>query len=224
MSPRRRARRSTVVLVVAVVLLVVGTWVAYFSPLLVVREVAVAGQRSVTTDEVVAAAAVPMGSPLARQDVQAIAQRATRIPAVRAASVTRRWPGTLLVTVTERSGLLAVKQGDGFVLVDGEGVAYDREASLPKNAIRADVDPDDQNLLREVGRVAGALPAELAGQVKDLSATGPDQITLRLRSGVDVVWGSAEDSPLKAQIVAALLEQKPQQTIDVSSPNAPAVK
>ena len=80
MSTRRRARvgRSTVVLLVAVVLLAAGTWVAYFSPLLVVREVAVAGQRSVTAEEVVAAAAVPVGAPLARQAVQAIAERTPR--------------------------------------------------------------------------------------------------------------------------------------------------
>lgn len=221
---RARVRRSTVILLVAVLLLAAGTWAAYFSPLLVVREVAVAGQRSVTAEEVVAAAAVPLGEPLARQDVQAIAERATRIPAVRAAAVTRRWPGTLLVTVTERSGVLAVKQADGYVLVDVDGVAYDRAASRPEGAILAEVDPGDQGLLREVGLVAGALPAELAADVKGLRATGPDLITLRLRSGVDVVWGSAADSPLKARIVLALLEQKPRQTINVSSPNSPAVK
>lgn len=222
-SGRARVRRSTVLLLVAVALLAVGTWVAYFSPLLVVREVAVAGQRTVTAEEVVAAAAVPMGAPLARQDVQAIAERTTRIPAVRAAAVTRRWPGTLLVTVSERSGVLAVEQADGFLLVDGEGIAYDREASPPKGAIRAEVDPGDQTLLREVGRVAAGLPPEFAADVKGLTATGPDQITLRLRSGVEVVWGSANDSPLKALIVAALIKQQPQKTIDVSSPNNPAV-
>ena len=52
MSTRRRARvrRSTVLLLVAVVLVAAGGWTAYFSPLLVVREVAVAGQRSVAAD------------------------------------------------------------------------------------------------------------------------------------------------------------------------------
>ena len=224
-TPRRpRVRRSPALLLVAVVLLGAGAWVAYFSPLLVVREVAVAGQRAVSAEEVVAAAAVPMGAPLARQDVQAIAERTTRIPAVRAASVSRRWPGTLLVTVTERSGVLAVEKGDGFLLVDGEGVVYARQASLPKGAIRAEVDAADQGLLREVGRVADALPADLAGEVKGLRAKGPDLITLRLKSRVEVVWGSAEDSPLKAQIVLALLEQKPQKTLDVSSPNSPALR
>lgn len=220
----RRPHRSTVVLLVAVVLLAVGTYVAYFSPLLVVREVAVAGQRTVTTDEVIAAAAVPMGEPLARQDVSGIAQRATGIPAVRAATVTRQWPGTVLVTVTERQGVLAVRQGGRFVLVDGDGVAFGSVPSAPKGAVETDVPPESWSLLKEVGVVAAALPPELAREVKLVSAASPDRISLRLAAGTTVRWGSSADSPLKAQIVTALLKQKPRTSIDVSSPNTPATK
>ena len=225
MSRSRRPHRSTVVLLVAVLLLGIGTYVAYFSPLLVVREVAVAGQRSVKADEVVAAAAVPMGTPLARQDVQGIAQRATRIPAVQAASVTRQWPSTLLVTVTERQAVFAVRQGGDFLMVDGSGVAFDRVASAPRGSVQVEADPADRALLVDVGTVAAALPTELVREVRLLSAAGRERISLRLRSGLTVNWGSAADSPLKAQIVTALLEQdKPRATIDVSSPNNPAVR
>lgn len=220
----RRPRRSTVALLVAVVLLAVGTYVAYFSPLLVVREVVVAGQRLTTADEVITAAAVPMGEPLARQDVAAIAERTVQIPAVREATVTRRWPGTLLVTVSERQGVLAVRRAGGFVLVDGSGVAFGEVPTAPQGAVQTDVDPQDWSLLREVGVVAAALPAELVREVRLVSAAGPDRITLRLASGLTVNWGSSADSPLKAQLVAALLKQQPARTIDVSSPNTPAVK
>jgi cell division protein FtsQ len=224
-SRPRRLRRSTVVLLVAVLLLAVGTYVAYFSPLLVVREVAVAGQRSVKADDVIMAAAVPMGTPLARQDVQGIAERATRIPAVQAASVTREWPSTLLVTVTERQAVFAVRQGGDFLMVDGSGVAFDRVASAPRGAVQVEADPADQALMVDVGTVTGALPPELAREVRLLTAAGRERISLRLRSGVTVNWGSAADSPLKAQIVTALLkDDKPRATIDVSSPNNPAVR
>ena len=224
MSAVRRPHRSTVVLLVAVLLLAVGTWVAYFSPLLVVRQVAVTGQRSVAVDEVVAAAAVPMGTPLARQDVQGIAERATRIPAVEAASVTRRWPSTLLVTVTERRAVLAVRQGSGFLLVDAAGFPFERVPSAPRGIVRAEADPADPTLLRDVGAVGGALPDQLGRQVRLLTAASRDHISLELRSGVTVNWGSAADSPLKAQIVTALLQGKPRATIDVSSPNNPATR
>jgi cell division protein FtsQ len=223
-SAVRRPHRSTVVLLVAVLLLAVGTWVAYFSPLLVVREVAVAGQRSVRADEVIAAAAVPMGTPLARQDVQGIAERATRVPAVEAASVTRQWPATLLVTVTEREAVLAVRQGGEFLLVDAAGFAFDRVPSAPRDVVQAQADPADHALLRDVGTVAGALPDKLRRQVRLLTAASRDHITLGLRSGVTVNWGSAADSPLKVQIVTALLKGEPRASIDVSSPNNPATR
>jgi cell division protein FtsQ len=213
-----------VVLAVAVLLLAVGTYVAYFSPLLVVREVAVAGQRAVKVDDVIAAAAVPMGTPLARQDVQGIAERATRIPAVQAASVTRQWPSTLLVTVTERQARLAVKQSGAFLLVDASGIGFDRVASVPPGVVQAEADPTDQALLADLGTVSGTLPDDLGRRVRLLTATGRERITLQLRSGITVNWGSAADSPLKAQIVTALLKDKPSKTIDVSSPNNPAVR
>lgn len=220
-----RPHRATVVLLVAVLLLAVGTWVAYFSPLLVVRKVAVAGERQVKADEVVAAAAVPMGTPLARQDVQAIAERTTRIPAVQAASVTRQWPSTLVVTVTERQGVVAVRQGGDFLLVDATGVVFDRVSSAPRGAVQAQADPTNRQLLVDVGTVAGALSAGLGSEVTRLTAARPDRISLKLRSGVLVNWGNATDSPLKAQIVTALLkDDKPGRTIDVSSPNNPAIR
>ncbi|HZA72511.1 MAG TPA: FtsQ-type POTRA domain-containing protein [Propionibacteriaceae bacterium] len=221
----RRPHRATVVLLVAVLLLAVGTWVAYFSPLLVVREVAVAGERQVKADEVIAAAAVPMGTPLARQDVQGIAERATRVPAVQAASVTRQWPSTLVVTVTERQAVLVVRQGADFLLVDATGVAFDRVPSAPAGAVQAEADPTNRQLLADVGMVAGALSGGLGREVTRLTAASPDRISLELRSGVLVNWGNAADSPLKAQIVTALLkDDKPRKTIDVSSPNNPAVR
>lgn len=223
MSRRRRPRRSTVVLLVAVLLLAVGAWVAYFSPLLVVREVAVAGQRQVSADAVRAAATVPIGTPLARQDVQGIAERVTRIPAVQAAAVTRDWPNTLAVRVTERTAVLAVRQPDDFMLVDASGAAFDRSPAVPKDAIEAEVNSGDAALLREVGVVAAALPEELRRTVTGLTAPNADRISLRLKSGITVSWGSADDSPLKAQIVLELMKTKPKKSIDVSSPNNPAV-
>ena len=42
-----------------------------------------------------------------------------------------------------------------------------------------------------------------------------------LKSGVRVNWGSSADSPLKADIVIALLKRKPTASIDVSSPHNP---
>ena len=196
----------------------------YFSPLLVVRQVTVSGHQQLRSDQVVAAAQVPMGTPLARQDVAAIARRATTLPAVQAASVSRRWPDTITVTVTERRALLAVRQPGGFALVDPEGVAFAESASLPDGVVLARGEP---------GR-SGAAATGGYGRGRPVRRSGPPGLggrrdrrradQLKLKSGVTVNWGSATDSALKAEIVTALLEGGRAASIDVSSPHNPAAR
>ena len=225
MSTARRPRRwLAAFLLLAVALLGGAVWLVYFSPLLVVRSVAVSGHQQLRSEQIVAAAQVPMGSPLARQDLEAIARRATTLPAVQAASVSRTWPDTITVTVTERRPLIAVRQPGGFALVDPDGVAFAESGSLPEGVLLAEVNPADRPLLQQVGLVAAALSDGLDGQVSALAATHADRISLKLESGVKVNWGSAADSALKADIVAALLQSRRAGSIDVSSPHNPATR
>jgi cell division protein FtsQ len=223
-TTRRSSRRLVAVLLLGVALLGGAIWLVYFSPLLVVRHVAVTGHQQLPSEQVVAAAQVPMGTPLARQDVEAIARRTTTLPAVQAASVTRTWPDTITVTVTERRPLLAVRKPGGFALVDPEGVAFAESASVPDGVVLAEVNPTDRPLLQQVGTVAVALSGSLGRQVSVLAATDAQRISLKLKSGVTVNWGSATDSALKAEIVAALLKSGRAASIDVSSPHNPAAR
>ncbi|HEV2928507.1 MAG TPA: FtsQ-type POTRA domain-containing protein, partial [Propionibacteriaceae bacterium] len=178
MSRARRPRRRLVVLLLLSVVVLLGgaAWLAYFSPLLVVRQVAVSGQQQLRADQILAAAQVPMGTPLALQDVDAIARRATTLPAVRAASVSRTWPDTITVTVTERRPVLAVRQASGFALVDPEGVAFAESGSMPGGVTLAEVNPTDRPLLQQVGTVAAALSGGLGKQVSALAATDAERI------------------------------------------------
>jgi cell division protein FtsQ len=206
------------------VLLGGALWVVYFSPLLVVRQVTVTGNQQLRADQIVAAAQVPMGTPLARQDVAAIARRATAVPAVQAASVSRRWPDTLTVSITERRPMLAVRQPGGFALIDTNGVAFAESPSLPDGVVQAEVNPSDRALLQQVGTVAAALSGGLGRQVSVVAASDAERISLKLKSGVAVNWGSATDSALKAEIVTALLKAERTDSIDVSSPHNPAAR
>jgi cell division protein FtsQ len=223
-SSRRPRGRTIAVLLLAVVLLGAAAWLAYFSPYLVVRKVVVSGQQQLQTEQIITAAQVPMGTPLALQDVDAIARRATTLPPVQAASVTRSWPDTIRVTVTERRPLLAIPQMGGFTLVDPAGVAYAESASRPAGVTLVEANPADRPLLQQVGTVAAAISGGLGRHVSTLAAANADRITLKLKSGVTVNWGSAADSPLKADIVTALLKSKHPTSIDVSSPHNPAAR
>ena len=225
---RRRSWRRKIVAGAAILLvltLVAGSlWIVYFSAVLVTKRVNIVGTHHLTPTQVSYAVQIPLGVPLARQDMDAIAGRATSVPTIESAVVTRSWPHTITVTVVERRPVLAIHQPDGYLLVDKFGVAYQTQPTLPPEVVVADLSPGDKPLLAEVAAVAATLPHKLRGKVSLIAADSRDSIVLMLGSGRTVMWGSSADSELKAQVVAALLKQKPKSSIDVSSPHNPAVR
>lgn len=221
-SRRRALLRAGIVLLVLLLVAAAG-WLVVFSSVFAARHVTVAGQHHVSAAQVRTAAAVPLGRPLARQDLDGIAARAATLPQVDSVRVVRDWPNTVAVTVVERQPLLAVLQPDGYALVDGRGVAYETSAAIPDGVLRADADPTAGPLLVQLGIVAKALPEGLRGRVVRLQATSADDITVDLRGGLTVHWGDASESPLKAQIVTAL-RKKASTSIDVSAPHTPALR
>jgi cell division protein FtsQ len=223
---RRSGRRKVLAFTsIALVLALLGVtvWGVYFSTALVTKRVSVIGTHGLTPMQVSFAAQVPLGVPLARQDTDAIAERTTSLPPVESAAVTRDWPSTIRITVVERKPVLAVRQPDGYAVVDKSGVAYQTKPVMPPEVLLAEVDAGDAPLLSEVAIVATSLPKKLRGMVDRITAGNRDSIVLVLESGRTVNWGSSSDSELKAQVARALLKRKPKSSLDVSSPHNPAV-
>lgn len=225
---RVRARRAQVagrVAAVAGALALIGfvVWLLYGSALLVVQNVVVQGNQLVTTKQVVAEAAVPEGTPLVRVDERGITERVAALPAVEKVRVERAWPTTLKVTITERVVRLAVPRAGGFDWIDASGVVFHHTPGRPPNTVLAEAKPADEAVLAGIVTVAKALPAQVAPRVQAITASSVDSIVVRLDDGSQIVWGSAESSDLKAQVVAALLEVKAG-VYDVSSPTHPTTR
>jgi len=80
-----------------------------------------------------------------------------------------------------------------------------------------------EEALVEAGRVIASLPAGIAGRVDTVEVTSVDKIQLVLGNGRRVLWGSAEDSSQKAEVLSVLLH-RPGQQIDVSVPGRPTTR
>ena len=220
----RRMALAFIVMMLVLALLGCSLWTLYFSTVLVTERVNIVGTFELTAAQVGLAAQVPLGVPLARQDLEAIAQRTSTLPAIETASVIRDWPSTITVAIVERRPVLGVQQPEGYVLVDKSGVAYQTQQVLPPKVVPAVVNPGDRPLLTEMATVAAALPNKLRASVDRITASNRDNIALVLDSGHTVSWGNSSDSALKAQIVMALLKREPKSSINVSSPHNPAVR
>ena len=222
---RRWLRLKYVLLALLLVGALVGVvWLVWFSSHLSVRSVEVSGVDRMADAEVLAAADVPEGEPLARVDLAVVRARVQALADVRSAEVTRTWPDTVTITVEEREPVAVVEIGGRLRGLDVEGVVFREYRSAPEGLPRVETPVDTgRDALVEAAAVVSALPADLTERVDHVEVATVDQISLELRDGRTVVWGSAEESEAKAEVLAALLEQ-PGTTYDVSVPGQPTIR
>ncbi|MDX6299962.1 MAG: cell division protein FtsQ [Nocardioidaceae bacterium] len=216
------------VLVTALVLgAVVGTvWLVFFSTVLAVSGVQVKGVDVLSPAAVRRAAAVPTGAPLATVDLGAVTRRVERLPAVRSADVSRAWPDRVRVDVTERTAVAVVApaQPGGHVRgIDADGVVFRRFTKRPADLPVIRRGPHaDADALAQAAQVAGSLTPSLAAKVDFVRVRTVDRITLELRGGRTVLWGSAQDSAEKARVLAVLPRKA--SFYDVSVPGQPVIR
>ncbi|HET7690338.1 MAG TPA: FtsQ-type POTRA domain-containing protein [Nocardioidaceae bacterium] len=233
---RRFARRRLVRRLVALrpvligigVLAAVGglAWLFYFSSALAVEKVAVEGTDVLSPAKVRQAARVPLGDPLARVDTDAIAARVEDLAAVREVEVSRCWPDSVCIDVTERTSLAVVDKEGTLWGLDETGILFrqyaERPRDLPLVRMKATTSTD---ALAEAAAVVSALPSDIARRVEYLDVSTVDEISLRLRNDAVVFWGSADDSVNKVRVLVPLLEARPNAAeYNVSVPGSPTVR
>lgn len=216
-------RRALLALLV-VGLLGLATYAVWFSAWLRAEQVSVLGADQLSVSEVERVAAVPLDEPLARVDLGAVSTRVQSLAIVKEVDVVRGWPHTVEITVVERQAVAVVQIGTSLRGLDEDGVVF-RDykappADLPRVLTSSGASTES---LREAAAVVSALPADLTPRVDHVSVATVDQIELALRDGRTVVWGSAEDSARKAEVLEVLLGQEAS-VYDVSVPSNPTTR
>jgi cell division protein FtsQ len=226
----RRRRSLTLVAVGALVALLA---VVERSPLVALTAVEVAGNHSVSADEIRTAADLPLGSSTLRLRLGQAAERVEGIPEIRSATVRRIDPLTVRVEVAERSPIVVLRSGEQARLVDGEGdvLGGGSVPQLPVIAITSSLPEPGGTVADSVPAGAGftvfrELPGPLRAAVVRYEVRAADDILLLLDGGAAVRFGRGDRVAEKARVLGALLEEvAPGEgwTIDVRAPNAPVV-
>lgn len=221
----RKRRRWPVVLIGVLLLALAGTgvWLVGFSSVLGTDKVEVRGAGAVAVRDVVRTAAVPLGLPLARQDIDAIAGRVADLTPIESVEVTRQYPDTVLIVIKERTAVIGVADGGSFLLLDRHGVPYRSVQKLPAGVLLAEFNAGNTPLAEQLGVVAAALPGELTKQLDRITATSESSIELELKNGDRVIWGTSDESALKAAVLLDLMKQKAK-VYNVSAPHHPATR
>ncbi|MEV3930713.1 MULTISPECIES: cell division protein FtsQ/DivIB [unclassified Streptomyces] len=232
---RLTGRTRLVLAALGLVVIVAATvWVLYGSSWLRLEKVTTTGTDVLTRSQVEAAAAAPVGSPLASVDTDAIADRLRqKLPRVDSVDVARSWPHGVSLRVTERKPVLLVEKGGKFIEVDAKGVRFATVDRAPAHVPLLELTPDrsaslrrfgSDRLVREAVGVAGDLPGGISGVTRTVRVTSYDSVVLELTRGRTVMWGSSEEGPVKARVLTALMKASPKAGhFDVSAPTAPAL-
>lgn len=224
--PRRG--RGVRVFGVLLALAAIGGWLylMYGSGVFAARTVEVTGVHRLGAAEVQRAAAVPMGTPLARVDVDAVEARVARLAQVDEVSVERGWPTTVRIEIRERVPVVAVERNGSWWLIDHTAAVVATQSKRPKLPVLdvATPRPDDP-ATRSALAVVERLPDSLRADVHRVSATSEDSVRLHLRRSVVVVWGNPSQSDEKARVLAALRKAEPKGKVyDVSTPATATVR
>jgi cell division protein FtsQ len=238
-APRGRARRPrnrwrAAFFALAGIAVVVGVgWALLGDRVFVVRSLTVTGTHLTTTAEVLAAADIQPGTALLSLNTGAATRRVEALNDVASATVTEDWPDHVVIAVTERVPVMAVRLANGaYDQVDATGVilGYTQAkpatlpvlvTSLPGGALRG------APTVTAAGGVLTELQPWLARQVARVSTAtlpgGPLQVTLDLRDGKTVEWGSAGDAAQKNRELSILLPGQVRD-VNVSSPGTVVTK
>jgi cell division protein FtsQ len=226
----RRRRLAWLIGAGSVVVVLLGAALVSVSPLMALRTVTVVGVQRVDAAAVRQALDGQLGTPLPLIDYSAVRRQLAKFPLIRSYSTEADPPGTLVVRVVERVPLALLKVHSGYQLVDQAGVVMQTTPDKPGGYPVIDLPEDASERSRNKefaasAAVLAALPVGMLSQVGTASATGAQDVTLRLTSGVTVVWGGPDDAELKSSVLARLIKAAPGASVyDVSAPRSPVTR
>ncbi|HEY2556286.1 MAG TPA: FtsQ-type POTRA domain-containing protein [Diaminobutyricibacter sp.] len=209
--------------------LVIAVTLTAFSPLMALRTIEVVGTSRVKAADVTAALKDQLGRPLPLVDFNAIRADLAAFPLIRSFSTESHPPSTLIVRIVERVPIGVITDGKTFRLVDAAKVTISQSASRPAgfpviHASGPAGTTDAQSGFDAAVAVLQALPAHLLGSVDTITAATRDDVTFTLLgSGARVIWGSPDQSDLKAADLAAIMKSAGASSgsvFDVSSPHS----
>ena len=201
-------------------------WVVGWSAWLGVDDVEVTGVTGPEAQAVARLVQVPVGTPLARVDTEAVGARVRERVTVAEVSVRRSWPGTLTVEVVPRSAALVVRNPQGRLeVVDAEGVTFGTVRAAPKGVpvvTATGAEGTTKEALLSSLALLDALPADLAE--RGLRHQGEQREPDHLHAGhAHGGVGRRRGLGRKVAILTALLRTTAK-VIDVSAPDTPVTR
>lgn len=234
-AAERRNHRRRIVIAIGIAAFLAALVGVAVSPLLAVGTIEVSGTDRIGTDDVLRAAGIRKGDRMVDLDAAAARQAAMKEPMIASAVVTRSWPSTVRIEVTEEQPMVRIHDGDQLVaVVTRTGMVLDASSFdgeiLPSvelaGASKLELGRDLPDRLLPTVAVVENLPTTIAGRLERAVVDGDGSITFDLGDGVEAQLGGLEDMPAKILSLRTVIEQVAPEcmdVVDVTEPSRPTV-
>ena len=197
-----------------------------------VEQIAVEGAPPDVAAQVRTALAPAVGESLLEVDLAALTNRAESVPMVATASFDRAFPHTLRIAVVPELPVAVLRQGaSSWLAAEGGRVvaalARGARPALPRIWLKRDVEV-------RLGERLGGLPLRAVSAVAPLRSqplpvavasvvAAPDELTLVLRTGLELRLGDGSDLPVKLEVARHVLPRLAGESgyLDLSVPERP---
>ncbi len=208
----RRMRWRRVGTVLGLVMMAAGIFAVYMSPLLRVQRVEVVGVTTVNADEVASLAALE-GDSMFRLDSAPVEERIAYLPMVESVRLTRRWPQTIRIEVTERAAWGYWQAGADRYVIDALGVVLPEvlpaegaptisDLSNPVRLVPGDhVDLDAVRLTQSLIQ---RVPQTLSMNIAAIEYSPQKGLALTTDAGYRVVVGDSQNMDYKLAVWQAI--------------------
>lgn len=228
---RRRRLRPWAILGVAVVVLGAGGVTLSYTSVFGARVVQVEGEEHLEPRQVLRTAGVNLGTNVVHIDEGAVESRLEMEPWILDSTVETSLPGSIVISVTERTPVLVSELNGARRMVAGDGTVLGRapwSIALPKVATAAGA-PVSIEVIQAAGDLVRAMAPALRVRVETVVVATDGTAALVVDGGVDVRYGMVVETSAKAMALRAILEFAEREgrelvSIDVSAPAAPTAR
>lgn len=223
---RMKVRLRVFSIVATVALVIAGIVSIYQSPLFAIENVTVVGNAHLSADDVRELAAVPDNATLLRFPARSVGERLEANPWISSALVTRDFPDTMRIRVTEYTPAALVDTGAEFWLVDASGFVIAKQSLDTTSALITIRDLDGfepvqgerstLEALRNALKVWEGIGDELRDRTRVISAPSVDKTALMTKDDITIFIGSAEDINRKDVVARRILQEQAGKVVSIN--------
>ena len=183
------------------------------------------GSKTLTAKKIIRKSGIGIGDKLARVNAGDVARALSVYPEVAGVDINRKPLHTveLVIQLREVDVAFATRQGK-FLLGDENGVTFVEVSRPPQGG---PVIAGDRRFINDAMQIYDALPKKIRQRVARIDLPSKASITLELRGGLKILWGSVGDQEAKLTVLDALLaapENKRARFVDIATPLTPTVR